>query len=168
MNKELDLDFVSIYTKDDVKDAMDLIGKDVYMSDSLDFRQYYKNRLIGVRFIEDDPFAFVGSGYETYKYFILAKDIKFKKEKEKLRPFNSMREFFDTTGFDIGNVVEIKRLGDYTYEETSIFNGFRVNINEESHSISVIFGSCSHPFEELFRNFRFLKNNKWLPFGVEE
>lgn len=72
--KLLDLNGVKVYTKADVIDAMNLIGQDVYMSDYADFEEYYKHGLIGIRFVEGDPYAFVGSDFDAYKYFILAKD----------------------------------------------------------------------------------------------
>ena len=81
-----------------------------------------------------------------------------------LRPFKSIEEFFNVTGFTIGEVVQIKNFVGYKYEETAILNGFRVYTNETY----VIFGAGSRSFDELFKHYKYYKNSKWLRFGVEE
>ena len=63
----------------------------------------------------------------------------------------------------------MKRFGNYTYYETSILNGVRVYTDPEfNNKMEVIFGSLSRSFKELFENFKYYKNDKWLRFGVEE
>lgn len=76
-----------------------------------------------------------------------------------------MKEFFDRTGFNIGEVVHINHC---SYEETTILNGFRVYTDDEFHRVDVIFGSGSRTLDELFKYYKYLKNGKWLRFGVEE
>ena len=94
----------------------------------------------------------------------------FKEEPEKkaLRPFKSIDEFFAETGFIIGDVVKIKKFGNYTYTEKSIFSGVREYIDEEFHRKDAVFGASTHSFDELFKHFKYLKNGEWLRFGVEE
>ena len=92
------------------------------------------------------------------------KKIEEEPEKKTLRPFKSIEEFFAETSFVIGEIVKIKNLVGYKYEETSVVNGFRVYTNETY----VIFGAGSRSFDELFKHFKYYKNGKWLRFGVEE
>lgn len=89
MNKPLDLSGVKIFsnTKDDIIDAMDLIGQEFYMSDDKNFKNYVTGRLTGVQYSEDDDFSFLGKDEDSifsYIYCILAKDAKFKEEKKLL------------------------------------------------------------------------------------
>lgn len=89
-------------------------------------------------------------------------------KKKKLRQFKSIDEFFEVTGFKIGDVVQIKKFGNYTYKETSLITGFRVYTDEEFHRMDVIFGSSSRPLNELFKYYEYFKNGEWFRFGVEE
>ena len=77
---KLDLSGVRIYsnTKDDARDAIDLIGEEVYLSDDASFSSYNKGNLIEVSFSNEYSYLFQGGfGIEKYKYFILEKDAKF-------------------------------------------------------------------------------------------
>ena len=104
---------------------------------------------------------------DIHKSLIFSRNAVFVEEKLKqqtLRAFKSIDEFFNVTGFTIGEVVKIKNFVGYKYEETSILNGFRVYTNETY----IIFGSGSRSFDELFKHYKYYKNGKWLRFGVEE
>ena len=81
-----------------------------------------------------------------------------------MRQFKSIDEFFNVTGFKVGDVVQIKNFGNYPYEEKSIINGFRV-YKDETY---IFFGASSRPLTELFKHYKYYKNGKWLRFGVEE
>ena len=101
---------------------------------------------------------------DVSKSLIFSRNIEEETEKKTLRQFKSTEEFFNVTGFKIGDVVQIKNFVGYKYTETSILNGFRVYTNETY----VIFGANSRSFDELFKHFKFYKNGKWLRFGIEE
>lgn len=89
-------------------------------------------------------------------------------KKKKLRQFKSIDEFFEVTGFKIGDVVQIKNFAGYTYEETSLIAGFRVYTDEEFHRMDIIFSSSARPLDELFKHYKYFKNGEWVRFGVEE
>ena len=95
--------------------------------------------------------------------------VVFEEEKKKtLRPFKTIDEFFEVTGFKIGDVVRIKTFAGCTFDEKTFITGFRVYTDEEYHRIDVIFGATSRPLSDLFKHFKYFKNGEWLPFGVEE
>ena len=156
---------------EDLKKSLEYLNQDGYFSNSKDFSEYEEAKLYVVEVAK-----FVFSPYNVYNdnhafsYFIPKSKAVFKEElkKKTLRPFKSTKEFFDTTGFNIGEVVHIKRFANYIYEETSILNGFRVYTDEEINKINIIFGSGSRSLDELFKHFEYYKNGEWLPFGVEE
>lgn len=85
--KKIDLSNVRIYSniKDDILDAMDLLGQDVYMSNFSDFKTYDIHNLacvVGIKYIENNSRHFLadkdkGLGFHKYKFLILAKDAKF-------------------------------------------------------------------------------------------
>lgn len=170
--KLLDLNGVKVYTKADVIDAMNLIGQDVYMSDYADFEHYYKLRLTGIRFEEDLKYAFVGGDYDgttiIYKYFILAKDAKFKEEKEKtLRPFKSIIEFGWETGCEeLGDKITIRSINE-NYDEECVFNGYRV-MHDEKQTTIIYLGCMNYTFQELKDYYLYSKAGEWCPFGIEE
>ena len=84
--------------------------------------------------------------------------------KQKTRAFKSIEEFFNITGFTIGDVVKIKNFGNYPYSEKSILNGFRIYKDE----VYVMFGAGLRPLNELFKHYEYFKNGEWLRFGIEE
>lgn len=88
--------------------------------------------------------------------------------KKELRPFKSIDEFFEVTGFRIGGAVKIKNFAGYTFAETTIITGFRVYTDEEFHRIDIIFGGSARPLSELFKHYKYFKNGEWLRFGIEE
>lgn len=169
--KLLDLNGVKVYTRDDVVDAMSLIGQYVYMSDNADFEDYYKYRLIGIQFEEDSPYAFIGDDdcqRIIYKYFVLAKDAKFKEEKEKeLRPFKSIIEFGWETGCEeLGDKITIRSINE-NYDEECIFNGYRV-MHDNDQTTMIYLGCMNYTFQELKDYYLYSKAGKWCPFGIEE
>lgn len=171
--KLLDLNGVKVYTKADVIYAMNLIGQDVYMSDDADFEDYYTCRLKGIRFEEDSAFTFIGADYDDcqtiiYKYFVLAKNAKFKEEKEKtLRPFKSIIEFGWETGCeDLGDKITIRSINE-NYDEECIFNGYRVMHDNDQKTI-IYLGCMNYTFQELKDYYLYSKAGKWCPFGIEE
>ena len=169
MCRKLDLRNVRIYanTKDDITDAINLVGEEVYLSDWADFRGYDKGNLLEVKYAHGVLYPFLG-GYEVrpYKYFILCKDAKFKEEEtpKKLRPFKDVEEFRTTIGCAIGNVITYKKK-DSDAEYTVLFNGYvRVNGNV----LGIYLGRRSYTLEELRNDYLYLCADEWKPFGVEE
>ena len=175
-NMKIDVEKSVIYRFDDrmdLSEAVLMLGEKGYFSDNEDFSNYVTGILARVIcWFDQAEFTFSCRDEETsevYRYFIPENKVVFNKEKKKkLRPFKSTKEFFATTGFNIGEVVHIKKFTKYIYEETSILNGVRAYIDEEFPRVDVIFGSCSRSFDELFKHFMYYKNGKWLRFGVKE
>ena len=75
--KKLNLENVRIYsnTKDDILDAMNLIGEEVFLSNYEDFRQNIRDKLTGVICAGNDGRPFFHRVPPRYKYFVLAKDV---------------------------------------------------------------------------------------------
>ena len=88
MGRKLDLSGVRIYsnTKDDILDAMNLIGEEVFLSNYEDFRQNIRDKLTGVICAGNDGRPFFHRDEPIcpprYKYFVLAKDVLPKEFKE--------------------------------------------------------------------------------------
>ena len=158
---------------EDFKNSLEYLFLGGYFSNSEDFSDYEEATLEVVHAAKaaSSIYGFVREGsVNGFIYFIPKSKVVFVEEPEKktLRPFNSMEEFFNATGFEIGDVVKIKKFGNYTYDEKSIFGGVRVYIDEEFHRKDAIFGASTHSFDELFKHFKYLKNNEWHRFAIEE
>ena len=173
MIKELDLNGVRIYsnTKNDIIDAMDLLGEEVYFSDCMDFSSYIKGKLTGVIYTTDDNRSFLRRCENLeqcgYKYFILAKDAKFKDEKN-LRPFKNIDEFVYMTGcYRLGDTLVIKEK-EFGNTERGLFVGLNTLIIKKHKIITIFLNQIGYTFEELFDNYLFYKDGKWNSFGIEE
>ena len=172
--KTLNLENVRVYTntKDDIVDAINLIGEEVYLSDDENFRSYREGHLLEVKYANGVAYPFLG-GYEigSYRYFILAKDAKFVEERpKKLRPFISVKEFTQITGCDIDDWITIRRI-DGTFEELCIVNGYRYCSNTDPSKPGTVFitlGAFRYSLQELLLYFEYRKDDEWYPFGVEE
>lgn len=167
--KEIDVESgVRIYssTKDDVKDAIDLIGEKVYVSDTKDFEIYGIFKLAGVKFVLDEDECFIVdtlSGTQLgYDYLILAKDVKFKEEEKKLRPYKDAEELFRVNGLALGKVIRYREKGS-TREYVIVLNGY-------TSDNLVMLGRAYHTLQELFNYYEYYDNvtSEWKPFGVEE
>lgn len=155
---------------DDIKNSLEYINQVGYFSNSKDFSNYEEGKL---EFVEVANFVFSSYGFmcdgdrQVFIYFIPKSKAVFIEEEptqKKLRQFKSIDEFFNITGFKIGEVVQIKNFGNYPYTEKSIVNGFRVY----KYETYIVFGAGSRSLDELFTHFKFYKNEKWYRFGVEE
>lgn len=171
MVKQLDLSGVRIYanTKDDVKDALDLVGERVYLSDYEDFETFEEGGLVEVNYSNGIAYPFFGGdGVGWFTYIIRAEDVKFKGEK-KLRPFDSKCEFTEVTGCDIGDVITIHST-DGGFDEVCIVSGFKYLDTEPSKPsiVYIALGTDKYTFEELLQHFKYHKDDGWYPFGVEE
>ena len=162
---------------EDVKNSLEYLGQEGYFSNCKEFSEYKEAKLDVVRVsnVADfvfNPYTYIYDGFRySFSYFIPKSKVVFVEEEPKKktsRAFKSIDEFFNVTGFKIGEVVEIKKFGNYTYEEKSIFGGVRVYIDEEFHRMDAIFGASTHSFDELFEHFKYYKNGELVRFGVEE
>ena len=173
--KKIDVNKSLIFSRniEDFKKSLEYLYLGGYFSNSEDFSEYEEATLDIVQ-VAKGASSFYGfmcdSQHHCFKYFIPKIKVVFVEEEPKktLRPFKLIDEFFEVTGFKIGEVVKIKKYGNYTYEEKSIFSGVRVYIDEEFLRKDAIFGASTHSFDELFKHFMYFKNGEWLRFGVEE
>ena len=172
MDRKLDLSNVKIYTnaKCDIVDAIDLIGEEVYLSDDENFRSYRKGNLLEVKYANGVTYPFLG-GYEigSYRYFILAKDAKFKDEEKAykiFRPYKSIDEFSDETGCEEVGVDCITIRNKIRKQEcVLLYTGYSED--------AVHLGGYVLTFETLVKHYEFYNNNcgedgEWKPFGIEE
>ena len=173
--KKIDVSKSLIFSRnaEDLKNSIDYLYQCGYFSNSEDFSEYQEGNLDGVHASNFmlRPYEIRCNGdNQFFSYFIPESKAAFKQEPKKktLRAFKSTKEFFNTTGFNIGEVVHIKKFTKYIYEETSNLNGVRAYTDEEFNEIHLIFGSSSHSLDELFKHFMYYKNGEWLRFGVEE
>ena len=170
--KKIDANKSLIFSRniEDFKNSLEYLYLGGYFSNSEDFSEYEEATLdiVQVAKSASSIYGFVRDGnVHGFIYFIPKSKAVFveeEHEKKTLRPFKSIDEFFNVTGFTIGEVVKIKNFVGYKYEETSILNGFRVYTDETY----AIFGAGSRSFDELFKHFKYYKNSKWCRFGVEE
>lgn len=170
MYRTLDLSDVKIYTnaKCDIIDALDLIGEEVFLSDYADFRSYVKAKLAGVTYTEDNyrPFFHRGENPNLceYKYFILAKVVKFKDEKtcKIFRPYESIDEFCIETGCNkVGTDLLTIRNKRRKQECVLLYTGYSED--------AVHLGGYVLTFETLVKHYEFYnKCGEWKPFGIEE
>ena len=165
-------------TVNDIKNSLKYLNQKGYFSNSKDFSEYKEADLDLVEvsnmanFIFT-PYKFMQGGFKyPFSYFIPKSKATFveeePKKKKKLRPFKSLEEFFNTTGFKVGDIVQIKKFGNLNFEETAMLTGIRLYIDGEYRRIEIYFGSIARPFSVLFEYFKYFKNGEWLPFGVEE
>lgn len=161
-------------TVKDVKNSLEYLNQKGYFSNGKDFSEYKEAYLdlIEVSNIANfifTPYKFMHDGFRySFSYFIPKSKAAFVEEepkKKELRPFKSLEEFFNVTGFKVGDIVQIKRFSDLIYE-TAMLTCIRVY--EEYHRIDVTFGSSARTLSELFKHYKYYKNGEWKPFGVEE
>lgn len=159
---------------EDVKNSLEYLDQEGYFSNSKDFSEYEECELdfVEVANFVFSPYAFIRDGNRSvFCYFIPKSKAVFIEEEPKkktLRPFKSREEFFNVTGFKVGDIVQIKKIGNLNYKETAILTGIRLYIDGEYQRIEIYFGSVARPFSVLFEYYKYYKKGKWLPFGVEE
>ena len=162
---------------EDVKNSLEYLDQECYFSNSKDFSEYEEGELDIVHVanfanVVYRPYTSISDGDgHSFNYFIPKSKAVFIEEEPKkktLRPFKSLEEFFNVTGFKVGDIVQIKNFAGCTFEETTIITGFRVYTDEECHRMDVIFGGSARPLDELFKHYKYFINGEWLPFGVEE
>lgn len=167
---KLDLSTTRIFGEcdKDIIEAMSLIGEAVYVSDDENFEYYQKLELAGAKKVKGALCCYVAltddGNLFCYKYFILAKDVKFKGEKV-LRPFRDINEFSRATGRGIGDIVPFKRKDSAT-ENNLLFSGYSLNRDE----VLLYLGQGCFTFKELCDDYLYYNANynEWEPFGIEE
>ena len=170
--EKLDLSGVRIYsnTKEDARDAIDLIREEVYLSDVLDFRSYIKGNLVSVCYANGflHPFRGGNECIGPYKYFILAKDAKFKDEDKtnKIhRPYKSISEFCNETGCEeVGVDLITIRNKKRKQECVLLYTGYSED--------AVHLGGYVLTFDCLLKHYEFYnkcgEDGEWIPFGIKE
>lgn len=168
---KLDLSGVRIYsnTRDDIADAINLVGEEVYLSDWADFRGYDKGNLLEVKYTHGVLYPFLGGNeLGKYKYFILCKDAKFKEEEKTykiFRPYKDISEFCSETGCEeVGMDAIIIRNKRRKQESVLLYTGYSED--------AVHLGGYVLTFETLVKHYEFYnrcgKDGEWKPFGIEE
>lgn len=156
----------------DIKNSLEYLNQDGYFSNRKDFSDYTEGKLdvVEVADFRFRPYAFINDGdRHVFSYFIPKSEVVFAGEPaKKYRPFKSLEEFFTTTGFKVGDIVQIKKFGNLNFEETAMLTGIRLYLDGEYRRIEIYFGSIARPFNVLFEYFKYFKNGEWMPFGVEE
>lgn len=154
----------------DIKNSLEYLNQDGYFSNRKDFSDYTEGKLdvVEVADFRFRPYAFINDGdCHVFSYFIPKSEVVFAGEKP-LRPFKSLEEFFNVTGFKVGDIVQIKRFGNLNYEETAMLIGTRLYIDDKPNRVEICFGSTPRNLSVLCKNCKYFKNGEWLPFGVEE
>lgn len=141
------------------------VGMEGYFADRLttfaNLGNCREGTLISIDWKSYFPFeAKVNKGKEVvqFAFFLPARDVK-KKEK-KYRPFASTEEFFEKTGFEVGDVIHVR-------EDSNVeFHLMLVGWAEGT----LMLGSMEKlTFKELFKWFELWNGeDKFIPFGVEE
>ena len=158
---------------EDVKNSLEHLDQDGYFSNRKDFSEYKEGKLDIIRVSNVanlfNPYAYLRDGFRyAFSYFIPKSEVVFVEEEKTSRPFKTIDEFFNVTGFKIGEVVRIKNFVGCTFDEKTIITGFRVYTDEEFHRKDIIFGASSRPLDDLFKHYKYYKNGEWKRFGVEE
>lgn len=162
---------------EDIKNSLEYLDQECYFSNSKDFSEYKEAKLDIVRVCNIanyafNPYTYVSDGFRySFSYFIPKSKAVFIEEEPKkktLRPFKSLEEFFNVTGFKVGDIVQIKRFGNLNYEETAILTSIRLHTDGAYRRIEICFGSTARSLSDLFKCCKYFKNSEWLPFGVEE
>lgn len=159
---------------EDIKNSLEYLNQEGYFSNSEDFSEYKEAKLAIVRVCNIanyvfNPYTYVRDGFRySFNYFTPKSKVAFVEEepkKKELRPFKSLEEFFNVTGFKVGDIVQIKRFSDSIYETAMLTC---IIVSEKFHRIYVIFGASARSFDELFKHYKYFKNGDWKRFGVEE
>lgn len=162
---------------EDIKNSLEYLDQECYFSNSKDFSDYKEAKLDIVRVCNIanyafNPYTYVHDGFRySFSYFIPKNKATFIEEepkKKELRPFKSLEEFFNVTGFKVGDIVQIKRFGNLNYEETAILTSIKLYLDGAYRRVEICFGSTARSLNDLFKCCKYFKNGEWLPFGVEE
>lgn len=158
---------------DDIKNSLEYLDQEGYFSNREDFLLYTEGYLdfVEVSNFVVSPYTYIYDGdRHVFCYFIPKSEVVFAEEPKKktLRSFKSLEEFFNVTGFKVGDIVQIKRFGNINYEETAILTSIKLCLDGSYRRIEICFGSTTRSLNDLVKCCKYFKNGEWLPFGVEE
>ena len=83
-----------------------------------------------------------------------------------MRPFKNIEELQTKTAIFVGDVLPIRVKQDIFPKELYFHKWLVTELNFSNKTVGL--GTHLYPLEDLCKNFEFQKDNKWLPFGVEE
>ena len=83
-----------------------------------------------------------------------------------IRPFKNIEELQTKTAIFVGVVLPIRVKQDIFPKELYFHKWLVTELNFSNKTVGL--GTHIYPLEDLCKNFEFQKDNKWLPFGVEE
>lgn len=83
-----------------------------------------------------------------------------------IRPFKNIEELQTKTAIFVGDVLPIRVKQDIFPKELYFHKWLVTELNFSNKTVGL--GTHLYPLEDLCKNFEFQKDNKWLPFGVEE
>lgn len=83
-----------------------------------------------------------------------------------IRPFKNIEELQTKTAIFVGDVLPIRVKQDIFPKELYFHKWLVTELNFSNKTVGL--GTHIYPLEDLCKNFEFQKDNKWLPFGVEE
>lgn len=142
----------------DVKEAIQFIGKECYLSNS--FSDYADlNNVTAKRILVDVsntsiPYSSNPAG--IYCYCLPCEWVK--EPEKKYREYKDLDEFFDVTGLEIGDLIKLKFPGNNVAELLivgSCDNGLFIGIHK-------------YTFKQLFEMVEISISGEWQPFGVME
>lgn len=134
--------------------------------DFADLDNCYYGTLSRIDFSSEYPYHAEGEAESKkedigwFAFFLPERDVKRKEKKWNFRPFNDTREFFEKTGFEVGDVIYV-RDKDSNVEFHLMLVGWAEN--------TLLLGVNRLNLKELFKWFELWDGeNKFIPFGVEE
>lgn len=142
----------------DVKEAIQFIGKECYLSNS--FSDYADlNNVTAKRILVDVsntsiPYSSNPAG--IYCYCLPCEWVK--EPEKKYREYKNLDEFFEVTGLEIGDLIKLKFPGNNVAELLivgSCDNGLFIGIHK-------------YTFKQLFEAVEISISGEWQPFGVME
>lgn len=142
----------------DVKEAIQFIGKECYLSNS--FSDYADLNNVTAKRILDDvsntsiPYSSNPAG--IYCYCLPCEWVK--QPEKKYREYKDLDEFFDVTGLEIGDLIKLKFPGN-NVAELLIVGGC---------NNSLFIGIHKYTFKQLFEMVEISISGEWQPFGVIE
>ena len=144
----------------DVKEAIQFIGKECYLSNS--FSDYADLNNVTAKRILDDvsnthiPYSSNPAG--IYCYCLPCEWVKPEEPEKKYREYKDLDEFFDVTGLEIGDLIKLKFPGNNVAELLIVGgcdNGLFIGIHK-------------YTFKQLFAMVEISISGEWQPFGVME
>lgn len=85
-----------------------------------------------------------------------------------MRPFKDIKEFKEKTGFSVGDVIITRVVQDWTKSSDNFALKERLITGFDHYTGKAYFGLDWYSVDDLFKTYEYLKDGKWLPFGVEE